>query len=260
MSKIKIGIFGTTGKMGLSLIQQSSKFNQLSLVSVCEKKGHSKIGTFIDELEIIDDIKLFISLCDVIIDFTCPHATLNLMKQIRTKKNVALVTGTTGYNKDEEKSFKKLAKGLTVLRSSNMSLGVNLLFKIGKLLASKVGKEVDIEIAEKHHRSKLDAPSGTAISLGNSIKEGRKKYEKNNFIFREKNLNSKRQKGDIGFSSIRGGDVVGEHSVYFMMDNERIELSHKASSRDIFSNGALKAAIWIKGKKPGLYNINDMIS
>ena len=125
--------------------------------------------------------------------------------------------------------------------------------------ASKIGKSVDIEIIESHHKLKKDSPSGTAISLGEAVKKGRKNYEKNTFVYRGLNFNQERKKGEIGFSSIRGGDVVGEHSVIFFMNGERLELTHKATEREIFSRGSLNAALWIKNQKPGLYNMQDMI-
>ncbi len=258
MSLIRIGIFGPDGRMGKDLIKEIKNFNSLELTFLCEKKGHKLVGKKISEITVEDNVKKLITNCDVVIDFTAPSATLQLLKTMDDlKTETALVTGTTGYTNSEEKKFNSLIKGKKVLRSFNMSIGINLLSNLVRLTSRNIGLESDIEITEIHHNKKRDIPSGTSILLAKSINEGNQKIQK--FSFREKNNNRVRRKNEIGFASIRGGDVIGEHSVYFFLNGERIELKHTASNRKVFSVGALEAAIWIFNKKRGLYTIMDMV-
>ena len=259
METINLGILGPTGKMGKSIISVSKDFPNLKLLSLCEFQGHKDIGKIIQGIKIIDDLDSIVSCCDVIVDFTTPNGTLSLMKAMQKNKKVALVTGTTGYEQNEESQFVSLANGLKILRSFNMSLGINLLSHVSQLIASRLGHEVDIEVIEAHHKHKKDAPSGTAISLGESIAEARKGIQKNKFIYRGLNFNKSREQGDIGFSSIRGGDVIGDHTVHFLMNGERLELTHRANQREIFARGSLRAVEWLKNKEPGLYTLQDMI-
>ena len=205
----------------------------------------------------MDNVEQFVSLSDVIIDFTVPEATIELMRVMKNYKKVSLVTGTTGYNDSSEKIFLNLSKGKKILRSFNMSIGVNLLKNLAGISSKSIGELADIEITEIHHNKKKDIPSGTALVLVDSIKKGCKKIKK--YTYRKDGPNNPRKTNEIGLTSIRGGDIIGEHIVYFFLDGERIELSHKASDRKIFSNGALEAAKWINNKKPGLYSIKDML-
>ncbi len=258
MTKINIGIYGPNGRMGKDIIDHIGKFSSLKLSILCEKKGHKSIGKSVANLIIEDDVENLLTRSDVVIDFTTPDATIRLLKIMDNLniKKTALVTGTTGYTKAQEKNFKLLKKGKTILRSFNMSIGINLLKNLVAVTSQIIGDKSDIEINEIHHNKKKDSPSGTALSLADSIlKGGSKKI----FIYREKNNDRTRKKNEIGFSSIRGGDVIGEHSVFFFLDGERIELKHIASSRQIFSIGALEAARWIFKKKPGLYSLMDMV-
>ena len=244
MKKIKIGIFGPKGRMGESILEQIKNFSELKLSSLCENKKHSIVGKEIAGILVHSNLKKLVNESDVIIDFTIPEATINLLEELRkSKKKTAVVTGTTGFTKSQEKKFLKLCKGLKILQSFNMSLGINILKELVKKTAKIISEESDIEISEIHHNMKRDVPSGTALTLADSVNEGVKVKKKN----------------EIGFSSLRGGDVVGEHSVYFFMDGERIELTHRAVDRKIFSNGALKAATWIFNKKPGMYSLIDML-
>ena len=256
--EIKLGIFGPNGRMGMDLIDQLKDFSSLKLTALCEKRGHKLIGKKVSNIIVTDDIDYFLEKTDVVIDFTSPSATLELLKKMDNfNHNLSLVTGTTGYTEQEEKSFRSLINGKKILRSFNMSIGINLLKDLIKSTSKSIGIQSDIEITEIHHNKKKDVPSGTSISLAESIKEGDKRLNKLNY--REKDNNNLRTKNEIGFSSIRGGDVIGEHTVLFFLDGERIELKHVASSRKIFSVGALEAAIWIIKQKPGLYSIMDMV-
>ena len=258
MKKIKIGIFGPGGRMGSDLLKQIENFNSLELAVLCEKEKHKDVGKTVSGIVVGDDINNLIKSSDVIIDFTIPAATINLLKVMHDlKTKTALVTGTTGYTKTEEKKFQGLVNGRKVLRSFNMSIGINLMKNLIKAASKNISSQSDIEIVEIHHNQKKDIPSGTAISLAKSVQEGFKGIAK--FSYREENKNKARGKNEIGFASIRGGDVIGEHTVYFFLNGERIELKHMASSRKIFSVGALKAASWLHQKKAGLYTISDML-
>ena len=244
--------------MGSDLLEQIENFNSLELAVLCEKGKHKDVGKTVSGIVIGDDINNLIKFSDVIIDFTIPAATINLLKVMNNlKTKTALVTGTTGYTKTEEKKFRGLVNGRKVLRSFNMSIGINLMKNLIKVASKNISSQSDIEIVEIHHNQKKDIPSGTAISLAKSVQEGFKGIAK--FSYREENKNKARGKNEIGFASIRGGDVIGEHTVYFFLNGERIELKHIASSRKIFSVGALKAASWLHQKKAGLYTISDML-
>ncbi len=244
--------------MGQDVVKQLKLFKALKISYLCEKKGHNMVGNKISEFLIEDDLGKLVKNSDVIIDFTVPSATLKLLQKIHLlKKKVALVTGTTGYSRTEEKKFNSLVKGKTILRSFNMSIGVNLLKNIVEITTRNIGFNSDVEIVETHHNKKRDIPSGTSLSLAESVKLGNKNISK--LVYRERNTNKARGKNEIGFASIRGGDVVGEHSVYFFLDGERLELKHIASDRKIFSIGAIEAAKWLFKRKPGLYTIMDMV-
>ncbi len=257
MKKIKLGIYGPAGRMGSDILLQASNYKNLKVSSLCERKGHPLVGKLICGKLVQDDLKKFVSATDVIIDFTIPKATIELLESLKDNKNVCLVTGTTGYTEKEEKTFRNLSCGLKVLRSFNMSIGINLLRNLVEISSKRIGNFSDVEISEIHHNKKRDIPSGTAMILAEAITQGNKKTNK--LSFRKKGSNSQRNVHEVGFSSIRGGDVVGEHTVHFFMDGERIELTHKAIDRKVFSNGALEAAEWIYKKKAGLYSIIDML-
>ena len=247
MKKIKIGVFGPGGRMGEDVVKKIKKFESLELTALCENKGHPLVGKKVSNINVTDNKTSLIKNSEVIIDFTTPSGTIELLKNMNKENiNTALVTGTTGYTSNQEKNFGSLIHGKKILRSFNMSIGINLLKNIVKLASKTVGEVSDVEITEIHHNKKKDTPSGTSISLAQSVNEGNSRLS--NFSYREKNNNKLRNKNEIGFSSIRGGDIVGEHTVLFFLDGERLELKHAASSRSIFSLGALNAACWILKK------------
>ena len=258
MKKINIGIYGSEGRMGKDIISRARELKEIEVAFLCEHSGHRSIGKKNSGLVVSSNIKELINCSDVIIDFTNSKGTLNLLNSIRKSKHKpAVVSGTTGFSKAQESKFLELKKGLKVLRSFNMSLGINLMKSIIKTCSKNLVDLADIEIVEIHHNRKKDIPSGTAITLGESIKEGNQKSKR--FTFREKNNDRVRLKNEIGFSSIRGGDIVGEHSVYFFMDGETIKLTHIANNRKVFSEGALRAALWIAKQKTGFYSTSDML-
>ena len=244
--------------MGKDIVSRAQKFKEIEITFLCEYSGHKSIGKKKENLVVSNDVKELISCSDVIIDFTNSKGTLLLLNSIRKSSyKPAIISGTTGFSRVEDKKFLESIKGLKVLRSFNMSLGVNLMKSIVKTCSKNLVDLADIEIVEIHHNRKKDTPSGTAITLGESIKEGNEKSKK--FTFREKNNDRVRIKNEIGFSSIRGGNVVGEHTVYFFMDGETIKLTHIASDRKVFSEGALRAAVWITKQKIGFYSTTDML-
>ena len=196
---------------------------------------------------------------NVIIDFTTPESTLDNLK-IASVNKTAVVIGTTGMTDAQKKKVKAYSKKIPILMSSNMSVGVNLLFKLVKQTAGSL-KDInyDIEIAETHHKHKKDAPSGTALSLGEYAAKGRKtNLKKNKVLDRTKKLSS-RKNGNIGFSVTRGGEIAGEHTVSFIGKNDRVDLVHKANNRSIFVSGAIEGAIFISKKKSGLYSMKDLL-
>ncbi len=266
MAKIKVAVAGCLGRMGQEISKQILQNKNLEFVGGFEHKKHKNINKPLNKVSGIQSSKFvtanaaqLIKEANVIIDFTTPESTLENLKIASTNKT-AVVIGTTGMTDAQKKKVKSYSKKIPILMSSNMSLGVNLLFNLVKQTASALkDTDYDIEIAETHHKHKKDAPSGTALSLGDYAAEGRKtKLNKSKVLDRTKKLTS-RKKGDIGFSVTRGGEIAGEHTVSFIGINDRVDLVHKANNRSIFVDGAIKAAIFISKKRTGLFNMNDLL-
>jgi 4-hydroxy-tetrahydrodipicolinate reductase len=204
-----------------------------------------------------DPISLFTRI-DGIIDFTVPQATLALA-ELSAQARIVHVIGTTGIGEDGEAKIKAASRHARIIKSGNMSLGVNLLAVMVKKVAAALGEDFDIEVLEMHHKHKIDAPSGTALLLGQAAADGRGIDLKTRSVRSRDGHTGARPVGDIGFATLRGGSVVGDHTVMFAGPAERIELSHKAESRDIFARGAVRAALWGFDKKPGLYSMIDVL-
>ncbi len=196
---------------------------------------------------------------DVGIDFTMAEATLELLPFFLQKK-IPLVIGTTGFSEKGLEEIKKAGEKIPILLSPNMSRGVNLLFMLVEILSRALGEECEVEIFEAHHRYKKDAPSGTALKIGEIISKTRGKDLKEIARFSREGITGERRKGEIGFQVLRGGDIVGEHTVFFILDGERVELTHRAMTRDCFARGAIEAAKWLKDKKPGFYTMRDIFT
>ncbi|MCD6320356.1 MAG: 4-hydroxy-tetrahydrodipicolinate reductase, partial [Candidatus Desulfofervidaceae bacterium] len=210
-------------------------------------------------IKVVGDLETIISEADVIIDFTYHSASLNHFK-IAQKYNKPIVIGTTGFTPEEMAEIKGMAESVKCVLSPNMSVGVNLLFKLVPQVAKVLGEEYDIEIVEMHHRMKKDAPSGTAMKLAQLVAETMERDLEKVGVYGRKGLVGERKKEEIGVLSLRGGDVVGEHTVYFAGLGERIEITHRASSRETFARGALRAAKWIvKQEKNGIYDMLDVL-
>lgn len=248
---INVLINGCNGRMGQVLAKEIDRFTNLLLVAGFDVSDNGA-NTF-PVYSNIDDIKEKI---DVIVDFSIPVATLSILKYaIRTK--TAMVIATTGFTDDEQKQIEEASKIIPIFKSSNMSFDINLMKKIVAQVAVYL-KGTDIEIVETHHNKKIDAPSGTAISLADSINEALGNNME--YVFNRHDIHEKRKQNEIGFSSIRGGNIVGEHSVQFYGEHETFEIKHTSYSRDVFAEGALKACEFIAGKAPGLYGMNDLVN
>jgi len=266
MGALKIAVTGATGRMGQTLVRDVQAADGLELTGATEAPGHTSLGKDIGEIVGLGTIgvKLTASVdeafaaADAVIDFTIPAATASYVAET-ARRGLIHVIGTTGCDDDTEAAIAESAKTATIIKSGNMSLGVNLLAHLTRQTAKLLGDDFDIEIIEMHHRHKIDAPSGTALLLGEAAATGRNVKLGDVAARGRDGQTGARTRGDIGFASLRGGDVVGDHTVIFASDNERIELTHKAQDRGLFSSGALHAARWGAGKAPGLYSMADVL-
>ena len=239
----RIAIAGANGRVGQALIEAVNLNSDVSQGSLLNRG---------------DDLSLELGNFDVLVDFTRPEATLRYLS-ICQDAGKGMVIGTTGFSNQELRVIDKAAKDIPIVFAPNMSVGVNLTLKLLETTAKVIGADSDIEIIESHHRHKVDAPSGTALKMGEVIANalGRKLSEC--AINGREGIGEPRDRKTIGFSAIRGGDVVGEHTVIFFMEGERIEITHKASSRMTYANGAVRAAIWLEGQKNDLFSMQDVL-
>ena len=254
---VRIGIIGAAGRMGHALAEAALAQDGAVLAGAIERPGHPANGQPIlpgSDILIRDDAAAVAAECDVLIDFSAPVA---LAASLALGK--PLVVGTTGLEASHHAAIDAAAKGQAVLQSANMSLGVNLLSALVKQAAARLGDDWDIEILEMHHRHKVDAPSGTALLLGRAAAEGRGVDLEEKSVRVRDGITGARRAGDIGFATLRGGSVPGDHTVVFAAENEVVELSHHAQSRAIFARGAVRAALWLAGQKPGRYSMNDVL-
>ncbi len=262
----KIVVAGATGRMGSRIVALSREYPDIQLAAAIERKGHTAVGNDIGLLAgcgncnilLTDDVESAIGSGDVVIDFTAPESTLNNIRVAALKKK-AMVIGTTGLAAGEIETIKKYSADIPVVLAPNMSVGVNLLLKILKDVARVLGDDYDIEIVEAHHRLKKDAPSGTALKMAQVIAEAVNRNLDEVAVYARKGITGERTKKEIGIQTVRAGDIVGDHTVLFGGLGERIEITHKASSRDTFVRGALRAAIWLKGKKNGFFDMQDVL-
>ncbi|NWF52755.1 MAG: 4-hydroxy-tetrahydrodipicolinate reductase [Nitrospirae bacterium] len=262
----RIVVAGAAGKMGSRITALSREYPDLKLTGVFEKKGHNAIGKDIGPIigigetgiKLSDNLEDIVDNGDIIIDFTTPNSTKENIK-VAYKNKKAMVIGTTGFSKEDMKEMEPLLKGIPCVMASNMSTGVNLLLKILQDIAKVLGDDFDIEVIEAHHRLKKDAPSGTALKMAQVIADALQRNLEEVAVYTRKGLIGERSKKEIGIQTIRAGDIVGEHIVIFGGLGERIEITHKASSRDTFARGALRAALWLAGKPAGLYDMQDVL-
>ena len=263
---LKIAVAGAAGRMGRTLTRIIHESNAVALAGGLEAKGAASIGHDMGELcglgtisaRITDDPLELLRHVDAVLDFTTPAATVALAK-LAAQTRIVHVIGTTGFTPNDEARIKAAARHARIVKSGNMGLGVNLLAALVRQAAKALGEEYDIEILEMHHRHKVDAPSGTALLLGEAAAQGRGIDLADRSIRARDGNTGPRPSGGVGFATLRGGSVVGDHAVIFAGPDERLELRHTAQSRDLFARGALKAALWAFDRKPGLYSMADVL-
>jgi len=265
MSELKIVVTGASGRMGRTLIREIAQGNGMALCGALEIEGHPNLGLDSGTLagmqpngiKMTADPLPLLAHAQAVVDFTTPMVS-TMLADLAAQARIVHVIGTTGFDAKAEARVQAAARHAVIVKSGNMSLGVNLLAALVERAARSLS-DYDIEVLEMHHRNKVDAPSGTALLLGNAAAKGRGIALEKNWVKSRDGHTGARKDGDIGFATLRGGSVVGEHSVIFAGTGERITLSHSAEDRSIFAHGALTAARWGHGKKPGLYSMTDVL-
>jgi 4-hydroxy-tetrahydrodipicolinate reductase len=263
---IKIAISGASGRMGRTLIEACHQQAGLRLAAGLDRTGSPAIGSDAGELAglgrtgtiVTDDASTAIAACDVLVDFTRPEASLDYLALVR-EHGKKLVIGTTGFDDAGKQAIRDAARDIAVVFAPNMSVGVNLCFRLLDLAARVLGEDSDIEIIEAHHRHKVDAPSGTALRMGEVVAQALGRDLTSCAVYGREGVTGERHRNTIGFATVRGGDIVGDHTVLFAGAGERVEITHKASSRLTFANGALRAARWLADQKNGLYDMQDVL-
>ena len=266
MSEMRLIVAGAGGRMGRALVRVISEAEGAVLAGALEAPGSELLGKDAGVLAGLpaNGVKLSADLwsmsanADGILDFTVPAATIANVA-IAAERRLVHIIGTTGLSASDDAVIRSVTSRALVVKSGNMSLGINLLAALVKRVAQSLDESFDIEILEMHHRAKVDAPSGTALMLGAAAASGRKIALEAHSVRGRDGETGERQAGDIGFASLRGGSVVGDHSVIFAGAMERIELTHRAEDRTMFAQGAVKAALWARDKKPGLYTMSDVL-
>ncbi len=263
-----IVVAGVGGRMGNTIARLAAEAEDLVLVGATEAPEHPLCGTALEKVGIPADCLVKGSMEEalepeqeipvVAIDFTLPKATLENAR-VAARKGIAMVVGTTGFSKEESQQLTNLLERVPAVWAPNMSVGVNLLFNLVEQVAAILDDEYDVEIAETHHRFKKDAPSGTALRLAERVAKGRGVELEQVGVFGRKGITGERKRGEIGVMAMRIGDVVGEHTVTFGTLGERVELVHKAHSRETFARGAIRAARWVVNKRPGIYGMDQVL-
>lgn len=261
-----IVVTGASGRMGQMLVKLIAASDKARLVGAVERKGHAWVGRDVGEamggaalgVTVTDDPLEAFAKAQAVVDFTAPAATVEFAA-LAAQARAVHVVGTTGLEAEHHRKLDLAAHHAAIIQAGNMSLGVNLLTRLTQKVAAALDADWDIEVVEAHHRMKVDAPSGTALMLGQAAAEGRGVSLEEARVSGRDGITGARARGTIGFSAIRGGDIVGEHDVIFAADGERIVLRHVATDRAIFARGALKAALWGQGQKPGRYDMMDVL-
>jgi 4-hydroxy-tetrahydrodipicolinate reductase len=266
MTDMKLAVIGAAGRMGQTLVRTIKDVRGCTVAGAIEMPGSIALGQDMGLLAgvgklnvpITDDLAAIAGKIDGVLDFSVPAASLRTA-EIAANAGLVHVIGTTGFTAADEAKFAAFGKKARIVKAGNMSLGVNLLAALTRKVAAALDADFDIEVLEMHHKHKVDAPSGTALMLGRAAAEGRGiDLAAHSVRVRDGNTGP-RPEGSIGFASLRGGAVIGEHTVIFASENERIELVHKATDRGLFARGAVKAALWARGQKPGLYSMADVL-
>ncbi|PKN11259.1 MAG: 4-hydroxy-tetrahydrodipicolinate reductase [Deltaproteobacteria bacterium HGW-Deltaproteobacteria-4] len=263
---IKIAVIGAAGRMGGRIITAIKEAEGVTLAGATERAGHDAIGQDAGSVAgcgplgvtITDSLASALSSADLLIDFTFPEVTLENIK-VCAALGKGIVIGSTGFTPAQRDEVKKFAAQIPVVLAPNMSVGVNLCFKLLKDVAATLGDDFDVEIVELHHNKKKDSPSGTAVRMGEVVAEALGRDYNQVANFHREGMCGERSKEEIGMQTVRGGDIVGEHTVYFIGMGERIEITHRAMSRDMFARGAVRAAGWLGGKPSGFYDMQDVL-
>jgi len=263
---MKIGIVGAAGRMGQTLIKACLETDGVELAAAIEHPDSPAVGKDVGEVAglprngiiVVSDLSATIGEVDALIDFTRPEATLANLEFCR-QHGKHIIIGTTGFTAEQRFKIEKASSEIAVVMAPNFSVGVNLTLKILEMAARVMGEYTDIEIIESHHRHKVDAPSGTALRMGEVVAKTLGRDLKECAIYGREGFTGERDRKTIGFSTIRAGDIVGEHTVMFADEGERVEISHKASSRMTFAKGAVRAVLWLSGKKSGLFDMQDVL-
>ena len=257
---VKIGILGALGRMGQAIAAEVIEAEGMEIVAVCDRPDHAQVGKPYPGTgaPLSSGAAQVFSEADIVIDFTPPGATAD-HAELAAKLGKGLVVGTTGLSAEDEAALDKAAAVTAIMQAGNYSLGVNLLMALVRDAASRLGPDWDIDILEMHHRHKVDAPSGTALMLGDAAAAGRGVDLGDVRTPAREGITGERKEGSIGFAALRGGSVIGEHEVIFASQNERLVLSHKAENRSLFAAGAVRAAAWLAGQKPGRYAMKDVL-
>ena len=263
---IRIAVVGASGRMGLCLIKAAELGENTALTAAISRPYSVAVNRDAGELagigtlgiKVVDDFNAVLDQFDVLIDFTRPETSMDLIETCR-KAGKKIVIGTTGYTEQQKATIAEAAKDVAIVLAPNMSVGVNLALKLLEMTAKVMGDYTDIEVIEAHHRHKIDAPSGTALRMGEVIAKTLGRDLKDCAIYGREGNTGERERKTIGFSTIRAGDIVGDHTVLFADEGERVEITHKATSRMTFANGAVRAAIWLEDKQNGLYDMQDVL-
>ncbi len=263
---IKIGVIGAAGRMGRTIIACMEEAAGVAVCCGTEAPGNPSVGRDVGELAgigskgivVVDDLAQAVASCDVIIDFSLPQSSMNTLQQV-TAQNKAVVFGTTGFSDAEKREIQQAAQSIRCVLAPNMSIGVNVLFKVVRDAALALGDAYDVEIIEAHHKFKKDAPSGTAVRISEIVAEALERDLKEVGVYGRHGFSEGRGAKEIGIHTVRAGDIVGEHRVLFGGMGETFEILHKAQSRETFAHGAIRAAQWLVEQKPGLYDMQDVL-
>ena len=264
---MRIAVTGSAGRMGKMLIEAVTDSDNAILTAAIEREGSSLVGADAGELaglgtnnvKIVSSLASVVNDFDVLIDFTAPAATLS-NAEVCAKHQKGIIVGTTGFTKAEEDLLFSYQAQSAICKAANFSTGVNVCLNLLEKAAEALGDDYDVEIYEAHHRHKVDAPSGTALAMGQSVAGALNRDSDKVAVYGREGQTGARAKETIGFATVRGGDVVGDHTVMFMGDGERVEITHKASSRMSFAKGAVRAAVWIGAKDNGLFDMRDVLN
>ena len=260
MSKLKLAINGAAGRMGQTLARVASEFDELELVAGFEHGDSPALGqTLAEGVEIVDATTMADADFDLLVDFTTPESTLAALEQCR-KQGRAMVIGTTGCDANQQRRIADAGQDVGIVFAPNFSVGVNLSLKLIEMAAATLGDVADIEVIGAHHRHKADSPSGTALAMGEAAARAMDRKLEDHAVYAREGRHGPRKDAEIGFSTIQAGDIVGEHTVMFACEGERLEITHKASDRAIFARGALRAAQWLADRPAGLYGMKDVLS